>query len=195
MFLAIYGPDGVGKSTLIEKIKVNKNNLGYELITLYHFKPGFLPNRSQITQNSSHSVVGGRPYVKPNYPSHIVFIKLLYYFLDYLLLHIKTLLTSKNHLIIFDRYFLDLLIDSKRSRIGGQKTLIKFLYFFIPKPDIQIYLVGDASEIRQRKPELTVDEINELVQGYSFYGNIHGNVIDTSYLDADEVYDVIKSFL
>ena len=90
-------------------------------------------------------------------------------------------------MVIFDRYFLDLLIDPKRARIKGFENLLKFFYRLIPQPDISIFLVGDGDEVNARKPELGVQEINELCELYSFYSVTFGDLIDTTQKNEEAV--------
>ena len=87
MFVAFYGPDGVGKSSLIEKLRNNAHEYGYLNTYLFHFKPRFLVDRYSLSPSSKNVVLGGRPYVSSVYRPSLVLLKLIYYFIDYLLLH------------------------------------------------------------------------------------------------------------
>ena len=72
---------------------------------------------------------------------------------------------QKRSLVIFDRYYTDVIVDSRRSRIFLNH---KFLYWcgklFIPALDYNILLTADRDVILSRKQELDekgIDEINE----------------------------------
>ena len=71
-------------------------------------------------------------------------------------------------LVIFDRYYTDVICDSRRSRIFLN---YKFLYWFgrvlVPQLDYNVLLTASAETILARKQELTregVDAINERIE-------------------------------
>lgn len=47
MFVAVYGPEGVGKSSLISLIASEIEELRFEDTTLFHFKFSYLPNKAR----------------------------------------------------------------------------------------------------------------------------------------------------
>jgi adenylate kinase len=67
-------------------------------------------------------------------------------------------LTVKSNLVVFDRYFQDILVDPLRYRYGGPKWLSKLLSRFVPKPNLVIILEADPDIISRRKPEVSTDE-------------------------------------
>ena len=94
---------------------------------------------------------------------------------------------SKDHLFIFDRFYLDLLVDQQRMRLAGFHKLIKFLNVFVPTPDKILVFIGDPIEIHKRKPELTEKEIRKL---NSSYMQIKGaEIIDTTENSIENVYE------
>jgi thymidylate kinase len=74
---------------------------------------------------------------------------------------------ARSGLIVFDRYYHDLLVDPIRYRYGGPMWLAKFLGRFIPPPDL-LFLVLDAGEevIFSRKREVPPEELRRQREGY-----------------------------
>ena len=91
--------------------------------------------------------------------------RLVYYSFDYIvgnLTRIKTVVRG-NGIVIFDRYYTDIMADSRRSRIY---LPLRFLYWFgklfIPSLDYNILLTASAEHILARKRELDEDGIRSI---------------------------------
>jgi thymidylate kinase len=63
--------------------------------------------------------------------------------------------------IILDRTFDDLLIDPKRYRLDGAQAMVRLLRPFVPRPHLTFILDAPARVIHRRKPELSVEEVEE----------------------------------
>jgi thymidylate kinase len=76
-------------------------------------------------------------------------------------------LMARTGLVIYDRYFHDLLVDQKRYRYGGPLWLVRLLLRFLPGPD-SLLLVFDASEklIWSRKQQLPREALKPLRDKY-----------------------------
>jgi thymidylate kinase len=74
---------------------------------------------------------------------------------------------ARSGLIIFDRYYHDLLIDPTRYRYGGPMWLAKFVGQFVPPPDL-LFLVLDAGDevILFRNREVPPEELRRQREGY-----------------------------
>jgi thymidylate kinase len=92
----------------------------------------------------------------------------LYFLYQYNIGWIKNILPLKikSSLIIFDRYFDDLLVDNKRYRYGGSRKIAKFIKKFIPSPDIYFVLVAEPEIIYERKKEVEFNELKKLIGEY-----------------------------
>jgi hypothetical protein len=79
-------------------------------------------------------------------------------------------------LVIFDRYFQDLLIDPRRYRYGGPMWLAKFLSRFVPRPEL-LMLVLDAEDkvILSRKREVALEELRRQRAAYRQFAAQEGN--------------------
>ncbi|MHC4618037.1 MAG: hypothetical protein ACYTEQ_09825 [Planctomycetota bacterium] len=159
-FAVLMGVDGSGKSTtraLVEQRCVqNKINLVH-----LHWRPYLLP--------SPRRFYGGKPTYDANNPHSqgkhgvlISLILLLYYFVDFWLGHIFTVCPAlqRGSLVVFERYYYDILADPRRYRLTHLK-LSRFLAFCVPQPDALFVLYADPRLIRERKPELSVKEIEK----------------------------------
>jgi thymidylate kinase len=81
-------------------------------------------------------------------------------------------LLARAGLVIFDRYYHDLLVDPLRYRYGGPMWLAKFLARAIPPPDL-LFLVLDADDevILSRKREVTLEELRRQREGYQQFAS------------------------
>ena len=59
----------------------------------------------------------------------------------------------------FDRYYTDIIADSRRSRIYLSENFYLYLEYFVPKLDYTILLTADSDTILRRKQELTAEGI------------------------------------
>ncbi len=157
--ICFLGPDGSGKSTIINKLQKEKlfiNNY------YFHLKP-------LIVDNANTKNVVANPHDKPVYSGFKSYLKLLYFIFEYNLGWIKNIwpLKIKSSLIIFDRYYDDIFVDYKRYRFGGKVVFAKLVKKIIPKPDIYFILTADAQVIYNRKKEVTFDELERQISGYN----------------------------
>lgn len=163
------GPDGSGKTTIIKSVSQVFEPV-YK-IGLYHFRPTLFSNISDMASNIGIKKDVDKDYSNPHRGSKVgkfnSLLRLLYYSIDYILgylIQIHKLLT-RSQIVIFDRYYTDVIVDSRRSRIFlNHKFLYWFGKLFIPALDYNILLTADRDVILSRKQELDekgIDEINE----------------------------------
>ena len=176
IFLVLIGPDGSGKSTVADKLQSLWKGSHY-----YHGRFGLLPEL-KVFKNLFLRLAGQTPpeppapgtYAAHNAPLHSrarTLVYLAYYSLDFLLGHwIVRRIRSRGDLIIFDRYFYDWFIQAYYGRMP--RWILPLLKAFLPRPDLVVYLENRPEMIHQRKPELTVAQIEQqrhkcrrLVQG------------------------------
>ena len=152
------GPDGSGKSTIINNLK--KSKLPFESIYYFHLKP--IKNK-----NANHRVVDD-PHKYPPYSRVKSYIKLFYFTWQYNWGWFKNIrpLKEKSSLIIFDRYFDDLLVDTKRYRYGAGLKAANRIRKLIPKPDLYFILYAPARVILKRKKEVGEKELLRQLEGY-----------------------------
>jgi thymidylate kinase len=69
-------------------------------------------------------------------------------------------------LVIFDRYYDDILCDPRRYRYGGPLWLARFGRWLVPKPDVTFYLNASPETIQSRKQEVSLEETRRQVAAY-----------------------------
>ena len=162
--IAFLGPDGSGKSTIIDGLI--KQILPYRKNVYFHLKP--------IVQSKLEPPkVVTNPHEFQPYSPLKSFVKLVYFIFQYNIGWIKNIipLRIKSSLIIFDRYYDDVLVDHKRYRYGGNKRLAKFIRSFIPRPELYFILTTEAIVISKRKQEVPLEELQRQIKGYRSLGD------------------------
>lgn len=161
-WIAFLGPDGSGKSTVIDGLR---GELGKGRVRLkhVHWRPTVrkpIPDEPGPPVTDPH----GRP--KRNMLVSILALGLLWlrWWLGYFLrlLHLR----AKSHVILSDRYYLDLLVDQHRYLYGGPVWLARCLFRFFPKPDLTLVLLTDADTILARKKEVEKPELERQLKVY-----------------------------
>lgn len=160
------GPDGAGKTTVIYLLTERLSPVFAQAHRYYHFRPGLFGNIGDVAQSAGLKQDVDRKYGSPHRggkTGHVSSLfRLFYYSTDYLLgyfVKVKPVLRI-TRLVIFDRYYTDIICDSRRSRIFlNYKFLYWFGRLFIPSLDYNILLTTDAETILTRKEELDRGEI------------------------------------
>ncbi len=153
-FAVLVGVDGVGKSSLLSAIK--KERLPFRQVVFFHLTPFTV-----LEETSLKTKKGMLPYQKKLYGRFFSYLKIFYLFCQYWIgfwFMVYPLLV-KSSLVIFDRYYYDLCVDPDRFRVSKGRTLACKLAYFVPKPDLVIFLQGSAEVIRSRKEELALQRI------------------------------------
>lgn len=165
------GPDGAGKSSLIEDINSLFCNMGItENIIPHHFLTRNTPSiHNLFFIPKKHS---NQDYTKPYYqkPAGPIssFIRLKYYFCAFIFdfyFFINKELRSGN-IVFFDRYFTDMIVDPVRMKISTNKYYVRFLFKRIFFPDYIFFILANPTNVHLRKPELTIDKIEDLNKEY-----------------------------
>ena len=161
ILVAILGPDGVGKSTVISGL-IGSLNLGFwGRHRVFHWRPQALFRGREIGINTT-------PHAKASRGTILSMAYLTAFFLDHwygYLFTVRPLLVRSNF-VVFDRYFHDVLVDPRRYRYGGPKWFARFLSNLVPEPELVIHLDADRQLIFSRKAELPPDEIERQRECY-----------------------------
>jgi len=135
------------------------------------------------------------PHEKPNYGFVKSFLKLMFFLVDYNVgWFLKVFIRKRqSSLIIFDRYFDDLIVDPRRFRYGAGRKLAKIIRRFIPKPDLYIYLDVSENVVIGRKVEVTQEELIRQLRSYNTLSDEFGYKKVNGNLSAFEVANLVKS--
>lgn len=172
--IVLIGPDGTGKSTVVDHLKEGVCNLmkwDIAKIKIFHFRPNILPNLKKLLPFGGKGTAA-EEFTNPHRtkPSNAIFslIRLLYYIGDYIFGYYYRLhwLFGKHYILLFDRYYYDFIVDPARSRIKLPKFIPMFLLKIVPKPTLTVLIDNDVDTILERKQELPASEIARQIKEY-----------------------------
>lgn len=187
VFCVLLGPDGVGKSTTIQRLQLDLQAL-LGPCRKERWRPGVIRKVAPDTSNRM-------PHSKSPRGSIASAFSLLGLALDFCIGYVVSAhpAMARSETFIFDRYFHDLLIDPKRYRYAGPMWLPRQLSRFIP-PGRAIFVILDADEevILRRKQELPLDELRRQRKAYKSFGSRMPNaMIINSEKPVDEIVSEI----
>lgn len=147
----------------------------------YHFRPVLFGNLGEVAHSAGVKKEVDRNYSQPHRGGKTgkvsSMVRLLYYSLDYIVgywLKVKSV-TRITRLVIFDRYYTDIICDSRRSRIYlNYKFLYGFGKLFIPSLDYNILLTAGTDTILARKRELDEEGIRLINKKIDYLANKKG---------------------
>jgi thymidylate kinase len=186
-WIAIMGPDGSGKSAVIETI-CPKFRFAYDKVKTYHLRPKILKRR-----NDTNEVVTdphGRAPRGPLFSIAKVLLMIADYWIGYAMQIAPAM--RRSQLIVFDRYIYDLLVDSKRIRYGGPAWLLRFAAAVVPHPDVVILLDAPPEVLWSRKQEVPFSEVERQRAEYLNTARSlpFARIVDASQPLADVIRDV-----
>ena len=163
------GPDGSGKTTVIDTILERIAPVFKTAHKYYHFRPALFGNLGEVAHSAGIKKEVDRNYSDPHRGGKTgkvsSFLRLCYYSLDYIIgyfVKVKSV-TRITRVVVFDRYYTDIICDSRRSRIYLSP---KFLYWwgklFIPTLNYNILLTASSETILARKRELDEEGIKTI---------------------------------
>ena len=175
--LVIMGTDGSGKTHFINQLKPLLEFLRPNLLHAHVTPP--LPWQLEVDSNR----INAQPHAKPNRGWIISNAKLLYfcaiYWIDAFWPH------RGSRIILYDRYFTDLLIDPKRFRFGGSTRFALFIQKHLPPVHGVIWLSTPPVIAYKRKPELPLqlmqlqyDAYKQLSASYPYAHALDGTRIN-----------------
>ena len=167
------GPDGVGKTTVIEMLIGRLGGVFRTAHSYMHFRPMLFGNLGEVAHSAGLKREVDRNYNDPHRGKKVgvlsSLVRLLYYSVDYVVgywLKVKSQIRI-TRLVVFDRYYTDVICDSRRSRIFlNYRFLYWFGRVFIPRLDYNVLLTARTETILARKQELTregIEAINERI--------------------------------
>jgi len=153
LWIAFFGPDGVGKSAVIDALQ-QRLGAAFTGFLRFHFRPRFGKgdlDRAAVTCPHAQSPRG----------TLISICKLLYWLLDCWIGHFAVCITARRRrgLVVFDRYLPDILVDPLRYRLpAGAMRLAMRLTKLAPQPDLYVLLDASAETVQTRKQEISPTE-------------------------------------
>ena len=157
--VSVLGPDGVGKSTLLDAVRT----IFEEKFQIHniHFRPQTLDRFLKRSINHAQVVDPHSDYVKTSQTKSGAIFRVFYFLCDFWLFRIcfKFLVSgSRNTLVIIDRGSQDPLVDPIRYRLRSS-MYAQLVSKYAPKSDFQLALEDSPEAIHSRKNELDIEEI------------------------------------
>ena len=193
MIVAFLGADGSGKSTVIDKFLAHVADDWAE-VKYVHFRPTYFLRRKENRETVSN------PHEGKSRGSFMSLLKLLLFVLEYnwaFYIHSKKF----NQLIIFDRYYYDVLADPQRVKICSPLWLVKCIARLI-RSDLVLYLNAPVETLYSRKREVGKEALTEitnrylaLVKHYSFYTVSSDTSLEATMNAVISIYEVHRDRL
>ena len=173
--VVVLGPDGSGKSSVIEAVR---ENLGpaFTGVQRRTFPPGLL-RRGSGTNATPHA------QRQRSFLSSCV-RAVCYWSVFSALSHFLIIrrATARGTLVVHDRHLVDVLVDPKRYRYGGPVWLMRLIWRLVPEPDLVILLDAPAAVVQGRKREVPEEETRRQLVAYRALvsGLRNGHVVDAA---------------
>lgn len=148
-WIAFIGPDGCGKSLVLDAVS-REFAPSFRTVRPFHLRPRLIGRRP-----SNHGPVTD-PHGQPPRGKVASLAKVLDLWLDYVLGFAARIFPGliRSDLVLFDRCFYDLIVDSKRIRYGGPPGLLRSAARTAPSPDLVILLDAPPEVLLSRKREV-----------------------------------------
>ena len=223
LMVAVLGVDGAGKSTVVARIEQDLAPAFWST-KLYHGRALETPLRwtKRVRQErwerdlikrelesaaaDSYTVPLGPsrdPHENPSRGLALSLVKLGLWWADYTLLaHVPDVRPRLRRcaLVLFDRYYHDLLVDPARHRYGGPMWLARCVGRIFPQPHLVLLLDAPAEVLYARKREVSLEETVRQREAYlKVVRDLpNGHVLDASkpvHEVASEAEEIILDFL
>ncbi len=170
LFLAFLGPDGVGKTTTVDRVMARLKPI-FEEQQLFHWRPQVIKPRTKEDElSNAHGWTSINRHGDPPRGGVLSLMRLGGVYTDYLVGQKRLIRPAldRGALVVFDRYYHDILVDSKRYRYGGPQWLLPMMKHFLPQRRV-FFVVLDADEkvILSRKQEVSLEELRTQRRKYA----------------------------
>lgn len=160
-WLAVLGPDGVGKSTVIEGVDELLKPSRLKTL-LVHWRP------KMAGHEPADAVVVTDPHARTprGWMGSTLALALLWARWMIGRFGRTWHQRAKQKIMVSDRYYPDLLVDPRRYRYGGSLQLARWVFRTLPKPDLTLILNADSEVVIARKKEVPREELTRQLSAY-----------------------------
>lgn len=186
LHVVFLGPDGSGKSSVIE-CYMREMAQAFRRIEYRHLKPGPARGSGSAPVTDPHAQKPRRVWGS--------IAKLMHFWASYLSGIVLWLYPRyvRSTLLVFDRYYHDLLADPARYRYGAPLSLARWMGRLLPQPDLVFILDAPAEVLQSRKQEVPFEES---VRQRTAYRQLKGEYARAHIIDASQPLDqVVASVL
>lgn len=164
--VTFFGPDGTGKSTTASLLEDRLHAMKIETVRC-HWRPRLLPPR--ISPSEAAKMDTARPNEMVARNILVSAFLYIYTYVDFVFGYYFMLrpMMKEGKVIIYERYFHDILFHPRRYKLHPIQFLGTFLARLVPSPHVFVLLGGDPGMIRERKPELPLDVIRQQLEQMS----------------------------
>ena len=167
--VAIAGPDGCGKSTVLKYLDRELQGAAYS-VAHEHLRPNWLPSLSALRGKSKKQPEewdrADRPHAAPQVGALSSCVRWAYYALDYSFGFWLKTRRQVADIILFDRYVDDFMIDPRRSRLRDMPWFLRSFWRALPRPHKTFYLDAPVEVLLSRKQEIEKEQLIQLVEDY-----------------------------
>lgn len=168
-FLSVSGPDGSGKTTVIELVLAQLRQIyGADAVEYHHFRPTVLPRIAEVAKAAGAVEKVDVDYARPHRsaPSGLFgsLARLAWYGLDYFggyFRMIRPALVDRK-VVLYDRYYYDMICDPGRSRVRLPAAILRAVGRLLPLPAFAFFIRVAPEIAHARKQELTQEQIRTL---------------------------------
>jgi thymidylate kinase len=196
------GVDGAGKSTILENVKSTLQKKYRQKTIVLRHRPSLLPILSTLLhgkKTAEKNAAQSLPRQGSNTSTLSSYIRFFYYYSDYLVgqFYVYFRYTLRGYTVLYDRYYFDFIIDSKRSNIVLPRKFLKWCYALVFKPNLNVFLYADPEIILSRKKEMNSNEIYTLTNEYKNLfeeyakSSRHNHYITINNTDLNKTLDIV----
>lgn len=158
LLVAVLGPDGSGKSTLITQLL---GGAFADVVPAPTYRFHWCPNVTFGAVQRDDGPVVTDPHAQGDRGRFMSVVKLMFliakFNLGYWLSPVRTCI-HRGGLVVGDRFFHDMLVDPRRYRMGAPRWLVRWAGHLIPAPDLFLVLDVRPEVARARKDEVSEEE-------------------------------------